>query len=129
MSAEECDASMTQRDQVLRGQHGTALVFHRQEVPFPIQFAVEYQHGYVASDGLCDRRTVAAFRGRQDDAGRCVFDQRGKHRLLPLGGFTGAAKQGHATGFGQGFVDARCEFGEEGIGQVVDHQRDAGRRT
>uniref|UniRef100_A0A914YJ69 Uncharacterized protein n=1 Tax=Panagrolaimus superbus TaxID=310955 RepID=A0A914YJ69_9BILA len=128
VATEEGDLAMAALDQVARGQISTVLVVQGQEVPVgPFQFTVEQQHVGVGTQRLPQQRGVTALGWRQDQAGRRVLHQRGQHRLLSLRRFAGAAEQGHVTASAQRLVHAGREFGEERVGQIVDHQRDARR--
>ncbi len=126
MAAEEGNLAMAALDQVARGQIGTVLVVQGQEVPVgAVQFTIEQQHVGIGTQRLPQLRGIAALGRRQDQAGRSVFHQRGQHRLLALRRFTGTAQQGHVAAPAQRLVHAGGEFGEERVGQIVDHQRDA----
>jgi hypothetical protein len=128
VAAEESNLAMAALNQVARGQIGTVLVVQGQEIPVgPFQLAVEQQHVGIGAQRLPQQRGIAALGRRQDQAGRGVLHQRGQHRLLTLRRFSGAAEQGHVTASTQRLIHTGGELGEERVGQIVDHQRDARR--
>jgi hypothetical protein len=59
---------------------------------------------------------------RMMPAGPCSSSE---HGLLAAGRLAGAAEQGDVTRGRERFVHAGGKFGEEGVGQIVQHQRDA----
>ncbi len=135
MATIERDAPVAFRNQVLGRQACAVLVIQEQSIPViarsdvAAHFAVEQQQRRLSADGGEDLLRIATLCRREDDASGSVLHQRTEHSQLTLGRFTGASEQGDETRVAKNFVNARREFGEEGVGQVVEHQRDARRRA
>lgn len=127
MPTEKHDMPMALRDEMRAGLERALLVVQRQQIPLGVgDLAIEQQHVALPSQCLGQCLRLTAFGRRQDNAGGRVLHQRAQHRLLALRGFTGATEQGHVPGCAQRLVHASSEFGKERIGQIIDHQRDAG---
>lgn len=118
--ADEGDAAVAEADQMLHRQDGAVPVVGADEIEFVRDLARELDERNAGRDQMREGFRRAAARDAQDHAVGTIFLERVEHAILPLEILAIGAEQDRAA-IGRGcLLDRGEEFGEIGVGDVVE---------